>query len=96
MDSEKQHGGIISNDEFNAMREAYEKKNPDQTKSVLFSSDVIRKALNKENVRVYFGLDAEGRQTVIFKAEGSGGATQAIASDDPPVNKGQLCPPVCS
>lgn len=90
-----QRGGTISRQQFEEMRKAYAEKYPDQTKSVLFSSDVVAKTLVKDNVRVYFGLDAEGRTTVIFMAEGSGGQQEALAMPDPPVNMGQLCPPYC-
>jgi hypothetical protein len=95
-------GGKIPNKEFKKMRKAYEDKHPKQTQSILFSKDVIQKeVIDQEGdyIRIYFGLDEEGRQTVMFRSEGAQTSARQLSEDleaDDAVDRGQLCPPYCS
>jgi hypothetical protein len=94
---QKKHGEKISEAEFEKMLNAYESQNPGKTKSVLLDADMVAKiatAPGATGVRIYFGLDAEGRLTVMLKSEGND-ITALKDGGAGALNRGQLCPPYC-
>lgn len=93
-----QPGEEITALEFEEMKKRYDNLtsaksvfNEDQTKSVLFGTEVFVKLINTKGVtgiRVHFGINKEGKLTVMLTGE----------NEDPHLtilDRGQLCPPYC-
>ena len=91
----EKHGRNISKDDFEKMRKAYQSKNPKNTHAVLFHKDSIQRVLSTpgaESVRIYFGENENGDDTVMLLAADADGNNLYTAIED----RGQLCPPYCS
>ena len=87
-------GQPISKDEFDKMRYRFLKKNPDQTKHVIFDRETFERILkNKDiaHISVVFGADDDDRTTVMFVGIDSKGETMYATAE----NRGQPCPPYC-
>jgi len=94
MENEK-HGRSISKDEFDKMHKTFKSKNPEKTHAVLFHKDSILRVLNTpgaESVRICFGENDNGENTVMLLATDAQGSNLYTAIED----RGQLCPPYCS
>jgi hypothetical protein len=94
MAGEDKPGKPISKDEFEKMRKAYDSKNPKKTKSVLYSLESVQRVLSTPGVaglRIFYGIDDDGNDTVMLAPTDATGATMYTTLED----RGQLCPPYC-
>ena len=88
----KTGGEKISKAEADKMAIAYDRKNPDKTKAVIFSADFVRSLLNDpqiDAVKLTFACSDTGEDTIVITTVNAKG--QSIEHGD----RGQLCPPYC-
>ena len=87
-------GQSISKAEFEKMRKRWKDKNPKKTQSVEFSLESIKRVLDSPKaagIRVYFGENDEGADTVMLVPTTEDGKSNLSFIED----RGLLCPPNC-
>lgn len=88
----KTGGEKISKSEADKMVLAYDRKNANKTKAVIFSADFVRSLVNDRQVDVVklsFASTDSGDDTIVITTVNAKG--QSIEHGD----RGQLCPPYC-
>jgi hypothetical protein len=97
--ADKKFGDEITHEALAKMKKAHKAKHPGTTEHVTFSTASLKAIINKyEYIQVHFCISEEGYETVSFVGTDASTATAAKANDvstDPPVNRGQPCPPLC-
>jgi hypothetical protein len=91
---EKHGGGRISREEFDKMKDRYDKKNPKKTKAVIFNKEVFKRILANEqtdSIAIYFGQYDDDVDTVMAIGVTSDNKLLYESGE----NKGNPCPPYC-
>jgi hypothetical protein len=84
-------GQKISQDEFESLKERYQKKNPGKTRSVIFDREVFERLLSHktDHIVVFFGETEDNATTVMLSAVDKD--KKVIYTE----NRGGPCPPYC-
>lgn len=87
-------GSPISKAEFEKMKKKWKDKNPKKTQSVEFSLESLKRVVDAPGaagMRVYFGENDEGLDTVMLVPTNTDGSSNLTYIED----RGLLCPPNC-
>lgn len=87
-------GQKISKEEFESLKDRYQKNNPGKTKGVIFDRATFERILRHKDthyVAVFFGETEDGVNTVVFA--GYDKSNQIISATTE--NRGGPCPPYC-
>jgi hypothetical protein len=88
-------GGTITLAQGATMTEDYRTANPNGINGVFMGKDILNQILDQNGcmgIRVYFALDASGRQTIVCVGADSSESDQ---ENDTVANLGAPCPPRC-